>query len=161
MKSKRKVETAMVDSMKSAEAFMDWCECNDHKVIEIAVTYEDDGLAREDDGAKVLYVDTSLAEKEPVSISRIARDYGIGVGGLYRILRADGFLAAGKFLEFALGPAYIDSDEDDYFVRTEKVLRIGGDVRMVRMTRFTRRARLEIHTLLTERGIEPVMDREL
>ena len=75
MKSKRKVETAIVDSMKSAEAFMDWCECNDHKVIEIAVTYEVDGLAREDDEGKVRYVDTILEETEPVSISRISTAY--------------------------------------------------------------------------------------
>ena len=149
MKSKRKVETAIVDSLKSAEAFMDWCESNGHRVSRILIAYETDG-------AKARYIDTIMVEKDPVLIRKIARDYGLGVGELYRILVEEGFL---EFSEssgrYELGPMY--KDEDGFLVREDMAF---GGAKVLRFTRYTRRARLEIHTILTERGIEPVMDRE-
>lgn len=152
------LEVLSVGSIEDAAALVEWCICNDHKVVKISITYEVDGLANEDDEVKVRYIETILAESEPVTINSIAKDYGIRVSELYRILHDAGFLEYGKHGLIEIGPEYRD-DKDGFLLWTDQLIQKGNDVKVFRTLKFTRRARIEIHTILTECGIEPVMDR--
>lgn len=105
---------------------------------------------------KISYLDRILQSKGTLTITQIAKDYGMSGQALNQILREEKvqYKQNGQWLLYRQHHAegYTKSETIDITHRN-------GDPDTRLNTRWTQKGRLFIHEILTKRGILPVMDR--
>lgn len=104
--------------------------------------------------AKVTYYDTILQSNQTVTITQIAKDYGLSGMKLNKILHNEGvqYKLQGQWLLY-------HKHQDKGFTKSKTHMDKNGDPRM--HTYWTQKGRLFIHNILSKQGIEPLMDREI
>jgi Rha family phage regulatory protein len=106
---------------------------------------------------KISYIDTILQSKDTVTITQIAKDYGLSGKALNEILHEEKvqYKMNGQWLLYA-------KHQDSGYTKsyTLDIIRTDGrrDVKM--NTQWTQKGRLFVHDILTKRGILPFMDRK-
>ena len=105
---------------------------------------------------KVRYVDQILQSKDTVTITQIAKDYGMSGQELNKVLHEEGvqYKQNNQWLLYA-------KHHDKGYTKSQTVDVIHSNgTRLIKMnTRWTQKGRLFIHELLGRRGIIPVIDR--
>ncbi|MEV5028522.1 phage antirepressor KilAC domain-containing protein [Paenibacillus sp. LPE1-1-1.1] len=97
---------------------------------------------------KISYYDSILRSNDALSVTQIAKDYGLGPAELNQILKDAGVqYKSGN--QWVLKSAYVGNG----YSKSETFVNESGGTRVY--TKWTQRGRLFIHELLTERGIEP------
>lgn len=106
---------------------------------------------------KASYVDQILHSKSTVTITQIAKDYGLSGQELNKVLHEDG-VQYKQNDQWLLYRKY----QDQGFTKstTIDVLHNSGQRTVKMNTRWTQKGRLFIHEILGKRGIVPYMDRE-
>lgn len=107
---------------------------------------------------KVTYYDLILQSKDVINITQIAKDYGLSGKRLNEILNDEDvqYKMNGQWLLYSKyqDKGYTKSHTTEY--------RKSNGERGARLhTKWTQKGRLFIHNLLSKRGIEPLMDREM
>ncbi|UKL29983.1 antirepressor KilAC domain-containing protein [Bacillus phage PK1] len=107
---------------------------------------------------KVTYYDLILQSKDVINITQIAKDYGLSGKRLNEILNDEDvqYKMNGQWLLYSKyqDKGYTKSQTTEY--------RKSNGERGARLhTKWTQKGRLFIHNLLSKRGIEPLMDREI
>lgn len=105
---------------------------------------------------KTTYVDQILKSKGTVTITQIAKDYGMSGPQLNNILH-DEKIQYKQNKQWLLYQKY----QDKGYTKSETIdiTRSNGDPDVTLSTRWTQTGRLFIHELLSKRGIVPYMDR--
>lgn len=106
---------------------------------------------------KISYIDTILQSKDTVTITQIAKDYGLSGKALNDILHEEKvqYKINGQWLLYAK-----HQDKGYTKSRTIDIFRTGGERDVKMNTQWTQKGRLFIHEILTNRGILPYMDRQ-
>lgn len=106
---------------------------------------------------KVKYVDQILMSKATMTITQIAKDYGLSGPQLNKILHEER-VQYKQNKQWLLYQKYSDKG----YTRSETIdiTRSNGDPDVTLNTRWTQKGRLFIHELLGKRGIVPFMDRQ-
>lgn len=106
---------------------------------------------------KLTYLDQILQSKDAVTITQIAKDYGLSGTALNQILHEER-VQYKQNKQWLLYSKY----QDKGFTKsmTLDILRNNGDREVKMNTRWTQKGRLFIHELLSKRGIVPFMDRD-
>lgn len=107
--------------------------------------------------SKVTYYNEILKSKDVVNITQIAKDYGLSGKALNNILREEK-VQYKQNKQWLLYSKYQDKGYTKS--HTQEYLKSDGEIGYKLHTKWTQIGRLFIHTLLTKRGIEAVMDRE-
>jgi phage antirepressor YoqD-like protein len=106
---------------------------------------------------KTRYVDTILKSKSTVTITQIAKDYGMSGPQLNKILHEEK-------VQYKQNKQWLlyHKHQDNGYTKSETIdiTRSNGDPDVTMNTRWTQKGRLFIHEILTKRGIIPFMDRE-
>lgn len=106
---------------------------------------------------KITYLDQILQSKDTVTITQIAKDYGLSGQSLNKILHEAGvqFKQNGQWLLYR-------KHQDKGYTKsyTVDVLHNSGSQTAKMNTRWTQKGRLFIHDLLTQRGIVAMIDRK-
>jgi prophage antirepressor-like protein len=106
---------------------------------------------------KITYLDQILQSKDTVTITQIAKDYGMSGQKLNQILNEEGvqYKQNGQWLLYR-------KHQDKGYTKSHTVDVVHSDgSRTVKMnTRWTQKGRLFIHELLTKRGIVAMIDRK-
>lgn len=104
------------------------------------------------------YVDTILSSTRTLTTTQIAADYDMSAKKLNKILHEEGIqrYVNGQWILYQkyMGKGYTKS-------KTINITRSDGRPDTVLNTEWTQKGRLLIHEILTARGIQAVMDREL
>ncbi len=104
------------------------------------------------------YVDTILENRETMSTSQIAKDYGINRRTLNKILHEEGVQhnVNGHWILYRkhMGMGYTKS-------KTIPITRSDGSPDTKLHTQWTQKGRMMIHEILTRRGIKADMDKEI
>lgn len=104
------------------------------------------------------YVDTILSSTRTLTTTQIAADYDMSAKKLNKILHEDGIqrYVNGQWILYQkyMGKGYTKS-------KTINITRSDGRPDTVLNTEWTQKGRLMIHEILTARGIQAVMDREM
>lgn len=105
---------------------------------------------------KTKYVDLILKSKGTVTITQIAKDYGMTGPQLNKILHEDG-IQFKQNKQWLLYRKY----QDNGYTKSETIdiTRSNGDPDVTMNTRWTQKGRLFVHEILSKRGIVPYMDR--
>lgn len=102
------------------------------------------------------YVDTILSSDRTLATTQIAADYDMSAKRLNKILHEEGIqrYVNGQWILYKdyMGKGYTKS-------KTINITRSDGRSDIVLNTEWTQKGRLLIHEILTERGIQAVMDR--
>lgn len=103
--------------------------------------------------AKVTYYDTILQSQATVTITQIAKDYGLSGTSLNKILHQEAiqYKIQGQWLLYA-------DHQDKGYTKSKTHIDPNGKPRM--HTYWTQKGRLFIHQILTKRNILPLIDRE-
>lgn len=114
-------------------------------------------LENEELKVKTKYVDQILKSKWTVTITQIAKDYGMSGPQLNKILHEEG-IQYKQNKQWLLYKKY----QDRGYTKSETIdiTRSNGDPDVTMNTRWTQKGRLFIHELLAKRGIVPYMDRK-
>lgn len=106
---------------------------------------------------KLTYLDQILQSKDAVTITQIAKDYGLSGTALNQILHEER-VQYKQNKQWLLYSKY----QDKGFTKsmTLDILRNNGEREVKMNTRWTQKGRLFIHELLGKRGIVPFMDRD-
>ncbi|MEJ8547157.1 phage antirepressor KilAC domain-containing protein [Brevibacillus borstelensis] len=106
---------------------------------------------------KVTYLDQILQSKDTVTITQIAKDYGMSGQKLNQILNEEGvqYKQNGQWLLYR-------KHHDKGYTKsyTVDVVHSNGEQTVKMNTRWTQKGRLFIHDLLTKRGIFAMIDRK-
>lgn len=106
---------------------------------------------------KITYLDKILSSKSTITITQIAKDYGLSGTALNKILHEEGvqYKVNRQWVLYSkhMNKGYTQSETID-------ITRSNGDPDVTMNTRWTQKGRLFIHEILTKRGIIPFMDRE-
>lgn len=113
-------------------------------------------LENEELKQKTKYVETILKSKGTLTITQIAKDYGMSGPQLNKILHEDK-VQYKQNKQWLLYQKY----QDKGYTKSETIdiTRSNGDPDVTLNTRWTQKGRLFIHELLTKREIVPYMDR--
>jgi Rha family phage regulatory protein len=107
---------------------------------------------------KITYLDQILKSKDAVTITQIAKDYGLSGQELNKILNEEKvqYKLNGQWLLYR-------KYQDKGYTKSQTIDVVHKDGRQtVKMnTRWTQKGRLFIHEILNQRNIVPVLDREL
>ncbi|OMD69151.1 Rha family transcriptional regulator [Paenibacillus odorifer] len=106
---------------------------------------------------KLTYLDKILTSKGTITITQIAKDYGLSGTALNKILHEERIqYKVNK--QWVLYTKYTNKG----FTQSETIdiTRSNGEPDVTMNTRWTQKGRLFIHEILTRRGILPFMDRE-
>lgn len=113
-------------------------------------------LENEELKTKTKYVDQILKSKGTVTITQIAKDYGMTGPQLNKILHEEG-------VQYKQNKQWLlyRKHQDKGYTKSETIdiTRSNGDPDVTMNTRWTQKGRLFVHELLTKRGIVPYMDR--
>ncbi|MEF3306636.1 phage antirepressor KilAC domain-containing protein [Paenibacillus sp. GYB003] len=106
---------------------------------------------------KTRYVELILKSKATVTITQIAKDYGMSGAQLNKLLHEEK-VQYKQNKQWLLYQKYHDRG----YTKSETIdiTRSNGDPDVTMNTRWTQKGRLFIHEILTKRGIVPFMDRE-
>jgi prophage antirepressor-like protein len=106
---------------------------------------------------KTRYVDSILKSKGTVTITQIAKDYGMSGPQLNKILHEEK-------VQYKQNKQWLlyHKHQDKGYTKSETIdiTRSNGDPDVTMNTRWTQKGRLFIHEILTKREIIPYMDRE-
>ncbi|MEK5175110.1 phage antirepressor KilAC domain-containing protein [Heyndrickxia sp. FSL W8-0496] len=106
---------------------------------------------------KITYYDEILKSTDIVTITQIAKDYGMSGQALNELLHEEGiqYKQSGQWLLYRKyqDKGYTKSD-------TQKFFRKNGEIGVSLHTKWTQKGRLFIHELLADKGISPLMDQE-
>lgn len=106
---------------------------------------------------KITYLDQILQSKDTVTVTQIAKDYGMSGQKLNQILNEEGvqYKQNGQWLLYR-------KHQDKGYTKsfTVDVVHNSGDRSVKMNTRWTQKGRLFIHDLLTKRGIFAMIDRK-
>lgn len=106
---------------------------------------------------KITYYDEILKSTDIVTITQIAKDYGMSGQALNDLLHEEGiqYKQSGQWLLYHKyqDKGYTKSD-------TQKFFRRNGEIGVSLHTKWTQKGRLFIHELLADKGISPLMDQE-
>ena len=106
---------------------------------------------------KISYLDNILKSKDTVTITQIAKDYGLSGQALNKILHEEK-------VQYNMNDQWLlyQKYQDKGFTKSQTIdVHHNDGSKTVRMnTRWTQKGRLFIHETLTKRGIVPYMDRE-
>lgn len=106
---------------------------------------------------KISYLDRILQSKGTVTITQIAKDYGMSGQQLNQILHEEK-------VQYKQNKQWLlyRSHHDKGYTKSETIdiRRSNGDPDVTMNTRWTQKGRLFIHEILTKRGILPLMDRK-
>ncbi|BFH15648.1 phage antirepressor [Paenibacillus melissococcoides] len=106
---------------------------------------------------KISYLDRILQSKGTVTITQIAKDYGMSGQALNLILHEEKV----QYKQNKQWLLYRQHHDKGYTKsETIDITRSNGDPDVTMNTRWTQKGRLFIHELLQRRGIVPLMDRE-
>ncbi|MEK3717969.1 phage antirepressor KilAC domain-containing protein [Paenibacillus sp. FSL R7-0333] len=106
---------------------------------------------------KITYLDKILTSKGTITITQIAKDYGLSGTALNKILHEEKIqYKVNK--QWVLYTKYTNKGLTQS--ETIDITRSNGDPDVTMNTRWTQKGRLFIHEILTKRGIIPFMDRE-
>ena len=107
---------------------------------------------------KVTYYDLILQSTDTINITQIAKDYGLSGKALNQILNEDNvqYKMNGQWLLYS-------KHQDKGYTKsfTTEYVKTNGEIGTSLHTKWTQKGRLFIHNLLSKRGIEPLMDREI
>lgn len=106
---------------------------------------------------KVKYVDTILESKDAVTVTQIAKDYGLSAVTLNKLLNKwkVQHKVGGQWV------LYSQYAKEGYTKsKTHSYVRADGTTGSSMQTRWTQKGRLFIHNLLIENGYEAIMDKE-
>lgn len=107
---------------------------------------------------KITYLDQILKSKNTVTITQIAKDYGLSGQELNKILNEEK-------IQYKLNSQwllYVKYQDKGYTKsQTIDVIHSDGSQTVKMNTRWTQKGRLFIHEILNQRNIVPVLDREL
>lgn len=106
---------------------------------------------------KITYLDQILQSKDTVTVTQIAKDYGMSGQKLNQILNEEGvqYKQNGQWLLYR-------KHQDKGYTKsfTVDVVHNSGDRTVKMNTRWTQKGRLFVHDLLTKRGIFAMIDRK-
>ncbi|WP_246061332.1 phage regulatory protein/antirepressor Ant [Paenibacillus oralis] len=140
------------DPIKRAERWIE--ERKEHQTLQTKSLMLEQRVAEYE--PKISYLDRILQSKGTLTITQIAKDYGMSGQALNQILREEKvqYKQNGQWLLYRQHHAegYTKSETIDITHRN-------GDPDTRLNTRWTQKGRLFIHEILTKRGILPVMDR--
>ncbi|MEF2965085.1 phage antirepressor KilAC domain-containing protein [Paenibacillus sp. M1] len=106
---------------------------------------------------KISYLDRILQSKGTMTITQIAKDYGMSGQQLNKILHAERV----QFKQNKQWLLYRNHHDKGYTKsETIDITRSNGDPDVTMNTRWTQKGRLFIHEILKNRGIVPLMDRK-
>lgn len=106
---------------------------------------------------KLSYLDQILHSKDAVTVTQIAKDYGLSGTALNQILHEERV----QYKQNDQWLLYAKHQDKGYTKsRTLDILHNSGERTVKMNTRWTQKGRLFIHELLSKRGIIPFMDRE-
>lgn len=106
---------------------------------------------------KLTYLDQILHSKDAVTVTQIAKDYGLSGTALNQILHEERV----QYKQNDQWLLYAKHQDKGYTKsRTLDILHNSGERTVKMNTRWTQKGRLFIHELLGKRGIIPFMDRE-
>ncbi len=107
---------------------------------------------------KATYLDLILKSTNTVTVTQIAKDYGLTGQALNAILHEEG-------LQYKINDQWLlyRAHHDKGYTRsmTMNVTHNNGETTVKMTTRWTQKGRLKIHEILTERGITAFADRKL
>lgn len=107
---------------------------------------------------KVTYYDLILQSKNVINITQIAKDYGLSGKKMNQILNEEDvqYKMNGQWLLYS-------KHQDKGYTKshTTEYRKSNGEIGTNLHTKWTQKGRLFIHNLLSKRGIEPLMDREI
>ena len=106
---------------------------------------------------KVTYYDEILKSTNVVTITQIAKDYGMSGQGLNDLLHEEGvqYKQSGQWLLY-----HKHQDKGYTKSETQTYRKSNGETGTKLHTKWTQKGRLFIHSVLASKGIEPLMDRE-
>jgi len=106
-----------------------------------------------ENAAKVTYYDTILQSPNSITVTQIAKDYGMSGRKLNSILHTEG-------IQYKLGGQWLlySSYQDKGYTKSKTHIDPSGEPRL--HTQWTQKGRLFIHQLLEKQGVVAVMDRE-
>jgi len=106
---------------------------------------------------KLTYLDKILSSKGTITITQIAKDYGLSGTALNKILHEER-------IQYKVNKQWVlyNSHTNKGYTQSETIdiTRSNGEPDVTMNTRWTQKGRLFIHEILTKRGIIPFMDRE-
>jgi phage antirepressor YoqD-like protein len=106
---------------------------------------------------KISYIDTILKSKGTVTITQIAKDYGMSGPQLNKILHEE-------CVQYKQNKQWLlyRKHQDEGYTKSETIdiTRSNGDPDVTMNTRWTQKGRLFIHEILSKRSIVPFMDRK-
>lgn len=106
---------------------------------------------------KISYLDRILQSKGTVTVTQIAKDYGMSGQQLNQILHEEKV----QYKQNKQWLLYRNHHDKGYTKsETIDITRSNGDPDVTMNTRWTQKGRLFIHEILTKRGILPLMDRK-
>ncbi|WP_342576550.1 phage antirepressor KilAC domain-containing protein [Paenibacillus sp. FSL M8-0142] len=106
---------------------------------------------------KISYLDQILKSKGTVTITQIAKDYGMSGNALNKILHEERV----QYKQNKQWLLYREYHDKGYTKsETIDITRSNGDPDVTMNTRWTQKGRLFIHELLKKRGVIPLMDRK-
>lgn len=105
---------------------------------------------------KISYLDQILESKGTVTITQIAKDYGMSGNALNKILHEER-VQYKQNKQWLLYQKYHDKGYTKS--KTIDIKRSNGDPDVTMNTQWTQKGRIFIHEILTKRGILPLMDR--
>ncbi|WP_163102281.1 phage antirepressor KilAC domain-containing protein [Peribacillus alkalitolerans] len=106
---------------------------------------------------KITYYDEILKSDSLVTITQIAKDYGMSGKALNHLLHSEGI----QYKQSEQWLLYIKFQDKGYTKsETQKYTKSNGDLGTKLHTKWTQKGRLFIHNILLKLGFEPLMDRE-
>ncbi|GIQ61524.1 hypothetical protein PACILC2_00920 [Paenibacillus cisolokensis] len=107
---------------------------------------------------KARYVDQILKSKATVTITQIAKDYGLTGTELNKILHEEG-------VQYKVNKQWVlyKKHADSGYTKSETIdiVRSNGEPDVTMVTKWTQKGRLFIHEILAKRNIVPYMDRKV
>jgi len=141
------------DPVKRAERWIE--EAKEKQVIETKSLMLEQRVAEYE--PKISYLDQILRSKGTVTITQIAKDYGMSGNALNKILHDERV----QYKQNKQWLLYREHHDKGYTKsETIDITRSNGDPDVKMNTRWTQKGRLFIHEILGKRGIVPVMDRQ-
>lgn len=105
---------------------------------------------------KISYLDQILESKGTVTVTQIAKDYGMSGNALNKILHEERV----QYKQNKQWLLYRNYHDKGYTKsKTIDITRSNGDPDVTMNTQWTQKGRIFIHEILTNRGIVPLMDR--
>lgn len=141
------------DPVKRAERWIE--EAKERQAIETKSLMLEQRVAEYE--PKISYLDQILRSKGTVTITQIAKDYGMSGNALNKILHEERV----QYKQNKQWLLYREHHDKGYTKsETIDITRSNGDPDVTMNTRWTQKGRLFIHEILKKRDIVPLMDRQ-